>query len=52
LAFRKTLERKSYPWIDSYQQRVASKGIEKKFEDLGTTDDFLREIDNDKKDEK
>ena len=52
LAFRKTLERKSYPWIDSYQQRVASKGIEKKFEDLGTTDDFLREIENDKKDEK
>ena len=26
--------------------------IEKKFEDLGTTDDFLREIENDKKDEK
>ncbi len=52
LAFRRTLERKTYPWLEAYQRKVASRGIEKKFEDLGTTEDFLREIDNDKKDEK
>ncbi len=52
LAFRRTLERKTYPWIESYQRKVASRGIEKKFEDLGTTEDFLKEIENDKKDEK
>ncbi len=52
LAFRRTLERKTYPWLEAYQRKVASRGIERKFEDLGTTEDFLREIDNDKKDEK
>ncbi len=52
LACRSQLERKTYPWLEAYQRKVASRGIEKKFEDLGTTEDFLREIDNDKKDEK
>lgn len=52
LAFRQTLERKSYPWLDSYQRKLNSRSIEKKFENLGTTEDFLSEIDKDKKDEK
>ncbi len=52
LAFRSQLERETYPWLEAYQRKVASRGIEKKFEDLGTTEDFLKEIENDKKDEK
>jgi hypothetical protein len=52
LAFRSQLERKTYPWLEAYQRKVASRGIEKKFEDLGTTEDFLKEIENNKKDEK
>jgi hypothetical protein len=52
LAFRRTLERKTYPWLQAYQRKVESRGIEKKFEDLGTTEDFLKEIENDKKDER
>jgi hypothetical protein len=52
LALRSQLERKTYPWLEAYQRKVASRGIEKKFEDLGTTEDFLKEIENDKKDEK
>jgi hypothetical protein len=46
------LPRKEYVWATALQSRVASKSIEKKFEGLGTTEDFLKEIDNDKKDEK
>jgi hypothetical protein len=46
------LPRKEYAWLDAITSRWASKEIEKKFEGLGTTEDFLKEIDNDKKDEK
>ena len=46
------LPRKEYAWLDAMRSRWASKEIEKKFEDLGSPDDFLREIDKDQKDEK
>ena len=49
---RATLPRKEYGWLLGLQNKVASKSIEKKFEDLGSPDDFLREIDKDQKDEK
>ena len=46
------LPRKKYGWLLGLQNKVASKSIEKKFEDLGSPDDFLREIDKDQKAEK
>ncbi len=46
------LPRKEYVWLEAIRSRWAAKGIEKKFEDLGSPDDFLREIDKDQKDEK
>lgn len=46
---RATLPRKEYGWLLGLQNKVASKSIEKKFEDLGSPDDFLREVDKDEK---
>lgn len=44
LAFRRTLPKKEYAILDNAMQRMASRGIEREFKDLGTPDDFLREI--------
>ena len=49
---RQELPRKEYPFIDSIRQRYVSRGIRKRFEGLDTTRDFLKEIEEDKKDEK
>ena len=46
------LPRKEYPMIDRLRQRYVSRGIRKRFEGLETTKDFLKEIDDEKKDEK
>ena len=52
LLLRMDLPRKGYPMIDRLRQRYVSRGIRKKFEGLETTKDFLKEIDDEKKDEK
>ena len=52
LLVRPELPRKEYPMIDGLRQRYVSRGIRKRFEGLETTKDFLREIDDEKKDEK
>ena len=46
------LPRKEYGWLIGIKGRAQSSAIEKKFEGLGTPDDFLKEIDKDQKDEK
>ena len=52
LLLRMDLPRKEYPFIDGLRQRYVSRGIRKRFEGLETTKDFLKEIDDEKKDEK
>ena len=52
LLLRMDLPRKEYPMIDGLRQRYVSRGIRKRFEGLETTKDFLKEIDDEKKDEK
>jgi len=52
LLLRMDLPRKEYPMIDGLRQRYVSRGIRKRFEELETTKDFLKEIDDEKKDEK
>ena len=52
LLLRMDLPRKEYPIIDALRQRYVSRGIRKRFEGLETTKDFLKEIDDEKKDEK
>ena len=52
LLLRMDLPRKEYPMIDRLRQRYVSRGIRKRFEELETTKDFLKEIDDEKKDEK
>jgi len=52
LLLRMDLPRKEYPVIDGLRQRYVSRGIRKRFEGLETTKDFLKEIDDEKKDEK
>lgn len=52
LLARPELPRKEYPFIDGLRQRYESRGIRKRFEGLETTKDFLKEIDDEKKDEK
>ena len=52
LLLRMDLPRKEYPIIDGLRQRYVSRGIRKRFEGLETTKDFLKEIDDEKKDEK
>ena len=52
LLLRMDLARKEYPMIDGLRQRYVSRGIRKRFEGLETTKDFLKEIDDEKKDEK
>ena len=52
LLVRPELPRKEYPMIDGLRQRYVSRGIHKRFEGLETTKDFLKEIDDEKKDEK
>ena len=52
LLLRMDLPRKEYPIIDGLRQRYVSRGIRKGFEGLETTKDFLKEIDDEKKDEK
>ena len=52
LLCKATLPRKRYEWVVDIRERFFSRGIEKRFKELENADDFLREIDNDKKDEK
>ena len=52
LLLRMDLPRKEYPMIDGLRQRYVSRGTRKRFEGLETTKDFLKEIDDEKKDEK
>ena len=52
LLLRMDLPRKKYPMIDRLRQRYVSRGIRKRFEGLETTKDFLKEIDDEQKDEK
>ena len=52
LLLRMDLPRKEYPMIVRLRQRYVSRGIRKRFEGLETTKDFLKEIDDEKKDEK
>lgn len=51
LLVRAELPRKEYPMIDGLRQRYVSRGIRKRFEGLQDTKDFLKEIDDEKKDE-
>ena len=50
LLIRDTLPRKEYPMIDGLRQRYVAREIRKRFEGLETTKDFLKEIDDEKKD--
>lgn len=52
LICRSTLPRKEYGWLLWLQRKAASRAIEKKFGEIETTEDFLKEIENDKNDEK
>ena len=52
LLLRMELPRKEHPMIDGLRQRHVSRGIRKRFEGLETTKDFLKEIDDEQKDEK